>query len=108
MRKAHQSTFAQCKTNSVSGVLKSVDNQLSEHTIRGCQRLGKYSNDKCRPILVKLTRSCDITSILSKYAKFANMPGISIKPDLSKDDRKVESILLMERRKLIQSGTTSQ
>ena len=46
--------------------------------------------------------------LLSKRAKLADMPGISIKPDMSKEQRKVESVLLYERRKLIQSGIVSK
>ena len=95
-------------TNAVFETLKMIDDNISEHSIRDCQRLGKYSDTKHRPILAKLSRSCDVLSILSKRAKLADMPGISIKPDMSKEQRKVESVLLYERRKLIQSGIVSK
>ena len=84
--------------------------ELLKNQIRDCQRLGKYLETKHRPILVKLSRSCDVTSMLSSRAKLARRPGISIKPDMTKEERKtesIESILLQERKKLIQSGTTS-
>lgn len=93
--------------DAVADVLTSLDSMVHEHYIRDCQRLGKYLEMKHRPILVKLSRSCDVTSILSSRAKLAGRPGISIKPDMTKEERKIESILLQERRKLIQSGTTS-
>ena len=93
--------------DTVADVLISLDSTVHEHQIRDCQRLGKYSETKHRPILVKLSRSCDVTSILSSQAKLAKRPGICIKPDMTKEERKIESMLLQERRKLIQSGTTS-
>lgn len=93
--------------DAVADVLISLDSMVHEHQIRDCQRLGKYSETKHRPILVKLNRSRDVISILSSRAKLAERPGISIKPDMTKEERKIESMLLQERRKFIQSGTTS-
>ena len=92
--------------DTVADVLISLDSKVHEHQIRDCQRLGKYSETKQRPILVKFSRSCDVTSILSSRAKLAERPGISIKPDMTKEEKKIES-MLQECRKLIQSGTTS-
>lgn len=46
--------------------------------------------------MVKLNISCDVLSILSKHAELACLPGISIKPDMSKEERKIESILLLK------------
>ena len=93
--------------DAVADVLISLDSMVHEHQIRDCQRLGKYSETKHRPILVKLSRSRDVISILSSRAKLAERPGISIKPDMTKEERKIKSMLLQDRRKLIQSGTTS-
>lgn len=95
-------------TSTAADVLASINDKLSEHSIRDCQRLGKYCETKKRPLLVKLTRSCDVTSILSKRSKLVDRPGLSIKPDMTKEERKIQSILLQERRKLIQSGESSQ
>ena len=91
-------------TNAVNETLKVVDDSISELSIRDCLRLGKFSETKCRPILVTLNRSSDVLSILSKRAKLSSIPGISIKPDMTKEQRKIESILLRERWILIQSG----
>ncbi len=65
-----------------STILSTADPSTS---IRDCFRFGPYKSDRKRPVLVKLTRSCDTTSILSKR----NNLGISIKPDLSPEERKI-------------------
>ena len=76
----------------------------SNHTssIRECRRLGKYNVSKTRPILVTLNSTADVSYILS-HCHHLHSP-ISIKPDLSLQDRKAKAILLHERWKLIQSG----
>lgn len=55
-----------------------------------------------RPLLVSLNSTADVHSILSRCPSLPS--SVSIKPDLSPSDRKVESLLLQERRKLINSG----
>ena len=75
--------------DTVADVLISLDSKVHEYQIRDCQRLGKYSETKHRPILVKFSRSCDVTSILSSRAKLAERPGISIKPDMTKEEKKL-------------------
>ena len=64
----------------------------------------KFKDNSARPLLVKMTRPNDVQSILSGRRKLADMPGIRIKPDLSPEDRKVESLLLKERRSQINAG----
>ena len=64
------------------------------------------SNDRHRPVLVKLTRSCDVSNILANRGKLSNLPGISIKPLMSPKERNTESILLRERYIVINSGTS--
>ena len=56
---------------SVKESLESVDDNdnLSEYAIRDCQRLGRYNVSKHRPMLVKLSRTCDVASVLSKRKK---------------------------------------
>lgn len=88
----------------VKHTLESVDENLSEQAIRDCLRLGRYDAHKHRPILVKLSRSCDTSSILSKRKNLASQPGVQIRPDLSRSDRASLSTLLKERWKLISSG----
>ena len=67
-------------------------------------RLGRYS-EKARPLLVKLTRPNDVQTILMARKKLDSRPEIAIKPDMSVEDRKVESLLLKEHRLLIDHGT---
>ena len=55
-------------------------------------------------MLVKLSRSCDVANLLSSRFKLVDHPRIRIKPDLSRRERRIESILLKERRNLIDSG----
>jgi len=58
--------------------------------------------------MVKFVRSHDVVSVLSNRKNLASHPGISIKPDLSPAQRKAESILLKERRSLINSGVAKE
>ena len=37
--------------------------ELTEQSIRDCSRLGKYTSDRIRPLLIQLFRSCDASSI---------------------------------------------
>ena len=90
---------SRCKHDfqAISDVIRNVDNSVPETSVRDCTRLGKYHEAKSRPILVKLTHTSDVQSILANRAKLANMPGISIKPDMTQKQRKTEKILLYER-----------
>ena len=89
--------------DSVTSIVQSACPSLTEHSVRDCTRLGKYSSDRHRPILVKLTRSCEAATILANRTKI-QAPGILIKPHLTQQERTNESILLRERRNLINSG----
>ena len=89
---------------SVADILSSVDTQVSQLSIRDNYRLGKYQPDRSRPILVKMTRSSEVSSILSNRRKLTSQPGIFIKADLTPKERFIESLLLKERRSLIDSG----
>ena len=55
--------------------------------------------------MVSLLRISDAQSILSHRRQLASKPGIRIRPDLSLEERKTQSILLKERWSLIQAGT---
>uniref|UniRef100_A0A1X7U3F8 Uncharacterized protein n=1 Tax=Amphimedon queenslandica TaxID=400682 RepID=A0A1X7U3F8_AMPQE len=77
---------------------------FSENTVRDCLRLGKYSSDRSRPLLVTLNRSCDVSSILSNKFRLADKPSIGIRADLPPHLRKSRSIVLKQRRDLITSG----
>ena len=77
----------------------------SSLSVIDCVRLGKFSEDRCRPSLVTMNRPNDVVAILASRARLSQFPRVSIKPDLSVAERRVESILLRERRNLIASGT---
>ena len=90
----------------VAHVIRKLDDSIPEHSIQDCSRLGRFSEERCRPILVKMSRSCEVSSILAQRRKLKNSPGIVIKPDLSPADRKINSILLKERWSLMKAGTS--
>ncbi len=94
-------------SNEVASTISSIDSNISESSIRDCTRLGKFSSDRCRPILAKLSRSCEVSSILSQRGKLKGS-GLSIKADLNKEDRKIDQLLMSHRWSLIQSGTSRQ
>ena len=81
---------------SVSETINFLCPELTEQSVCDCVRLGKYSIERSRPVLVKLARSCD----RHKLSKF---PNVSIKPHMSVSERVTESTLLKERRVLINS-----
>ena len=89
----------------VVSLFNTVDSALSPSSIKYHFRLGKYSavSKKPRPILVKFVQSADAYSLLSKSGDFRR-PAY-VKPDLSLNQRKRESVLLRERWSLIESGT---
>ena len=84
--------------------LSSLDNSIGSGCVKDTFRLGKYKSDsnRPRPILVKLLRSSDVQSILSNRRLLKS--SISIKPDLSLEERNNEKILLAERWQLLQRG----
>ncbi len=67
-------------------------------------RLGKYNEKRHRPILVKLSRTCEVSSILAGRKNLRGSPGFSIKPDMTKAKREIEATLLKKRWELIESG----
>ncbi len=89
----------------VLAALTKVDPSITPHCVRDCTRLGKYTESKNRLLLVKLNSSSTVTAVLSSKKALATLHHLSIQPDLSPEDRKKLSILLKERRKLIDEGT---
>ena len=77
-------------TQAVRSHIQSVDPEIPEQSLRGCVRLGKYSDTKCRPILAKLSRSHDVSLILATRGKLASNPGMSVKPDMTPQERATE------------------
>jgi hypothetical protein len=68
-------------------------------------RLGKQQKGKSRPMLIKMVRFRDKAEILSKW-KLLQGTGVSIKDDLSVEERKVRGILSARCRE-IQQGDKS-
>ena len=87
---------------SVTSTLQSLDPKVTEHSICDSFRLGKYDSTRHRPLLVKLA---SVSNILANRAKLASTPGITIRPDLTTQERATKSLLLKERRLLIIAGT---
>ena len=90
--------------NSVVSTLSSIDPSFQSQSIRDCSRLGKFSPNasRPRPLLIKFVRVADVSNVLSK--KRALLKPYSLKPDMSYEQRVIESNLLKERWRLIQSG----
>ena len=85
-------------------ILTGIGSNVGPQNIRDSFRLGKYneSANRPRPILVKLNRSYDVSNLLSARK---NLPkGLTIKPDLSPEERVADTILMKERWRLIQAG----
>lgn len=90
----------------LTSIITSLDDSIPPSSIRDHFRLGKFKQDQARPrpILVKLNRTSEVNSILSKKKNLSN--SLRIKPDLSPPERLKESTLLKERWCLIQAGTS--
>ena len=93
-------------SNSALEIMSALNPSVSEQSICDCIRLGHYSANNRRPLLVKLTWACDVATILSHRANLSQFPNITIKPQMSAEERRVESVLLKERRSLILNGTS--
>ena len=90
--------------NHVTTIASALDMNVTSASIRDCVGLGKFKENHTHPVLVKFVRSSDVSSILNNRKNLSIMPDITIKPDLSPKERRVESLLLKERRILINSG----
>ena len=93
-------------TNLACKIIKSICPDLHDYAICDCSRIGKYSEQRTRPLSVKFSRSCDVAMVLSNRHKIskAEYPKIFIKPFMSIAERITESTLLKEGRTLIDSG----
>ena len=92
-------------TNLACKIIKSICPDMNNYAISNCSRIDKYSELRARPLFVKFTRSCDVATILSNRHKMSKVDHLNvfIKPFMTTAERKVESILLKERRTLIDS-----
>ena len=71
-----------------------VEHTVDISSIKDCFRLGKFKHDaqRPRPILIKFLRSTEVTMALLKIAAFR--APVAIKPDLTPEERNIESFLL--------------
>ena len=85
-------------------IMSSIDASITSASIKDFYRLGKFKQDNTRPrpLLVKFLRAFEATLVLSNKKSLTS--GVSIKPDLTLEERKVENALLKERRRLIDNG----
>ena len=86
-------------------VISSLVTNFQSQALSDCYRLGKFNplHSKPRPILVKFIRVADVSLVLSKKGSL-KAPTCTIKPDMTREQRLKEPILLKERWTLIQSG----
>jgi len=89
-------------------ILNIIDTSIGESSISDIHRLGKFSADNSppRPLLVKFLRALDASTVLLDKSKIKN--PIQIKPNMTPEERKTESILLHERWNFIQQGIDSK
>ena len=79
-----------------------TDALIDKNSIKDCHRLGKYNvqSDRSRPLLVKFLRYTDASSIIRNKTKLASQ--IYVKPHLTPNKRTIESLLLKERKSIIE------
>ena len=90
--------------HNVTTIVTQGDNSINPLSIWDLLKLGKYREQtkKPCPISIRLTRKIDVSLLLSKAKSLPK--GISIKPDMTCEERQIESLLLKERWSSIQSG----
>ena len=71
--------------------------------------MGKYttSSTEPRPLLVMFNNTHHVSTIMANRSKLSTTK-LAIKLQMSRAEREIESLLLRERRKLINSNTPSQ
>ena len=80
--------------------LRKINPSITDLSIRGCFRIGKFLPTKTRPLIVIFLRVQDVCLILQRLSPDVLPSGVAIKPHMSATEMKVESILLRERWKL--------
>ena len=80
--------------HSATSAFSKLDNPIDGSAIKDCYRLGKYNAQasRPRPLLVKFIRYSDASHLLNSRSKLSK--PIYVKPDLSPEERAVESLLL--------------
>ena len=92
--------------SSAVDIFSALDSSIQPQSIKDCFRLGKLSRHapRPRPILVKFVRITDVNRIFAKKNGLSS--PFSVKPDMSRAQRLLESVLMQERWHLIQSGVS--
>ncbi len=49
-------------------------------------------------------RTCDVSNVLNNRKKLADKPGVAIKPDMTREEREIQAILLKKRWELTNTG----
>ena len=90
----------------VLNILSDIDSSLTSASIRDFHQLGKFkqSNSRLHPLLVKFLRTFEASLILSKKDSLT-ASTISIKRDLSREERAIENALQKERRSQVDNST---
>lgn len=88
----------------IVSVCSQLVERISEEAIKDHFRLGKFRPGMARPrpLMVKFIRSGDANAVLSRRGSLTQ--SISVRPDLSPEARKSESVLMKERWSLIEKG----
>jgi len=98
----------QMDVKSTVSVFSKLEDPIDGNSIKGCYRLGKYNAQAShpRPLLIKFLRYSDAFNLLNSKSKLSK--PIYVKPDLSPEERAMESLLLKERKSLIEKGIGRQ
>ena len=56
-------------------IIKSICPDINDYAISDCLRIGKYSESRARPLLVKFARSCDVVAVLSNRSRLSKADG---------------------------------
>ena len=93
---------------SAVSVFSKLEDPIDGNSIKDCYRLGKYNAQasRPRPLLIKFLRYSDASNLLNSKSKLSK--PIYVKPDLTPEERAMESLLLKERKSLIEKGIGKQ
>lgn len=86
----------------VSTIISNLESTITSQSVRDCGRLGRYNEQRSRPVIVHLNKADDVTTIISKRGSLAK--PIVIKPYMSPEERIDEAVLMKQRWTLIESG----
>ena len=84
-------------------ILSKLHNDIQANSVRDSLRLGKFKKDQTHPcpLLLKLNRAIDVITVLSNRTSIEYKNNI-VKPDMTPEEKQIESLLLKERWSLMQ------